>query len=227
MWVVDDEDARIYAYAMDGGARQQDLEFDSGTLRDAGNASPKGLWSDGATMWVTDNEDDRLYAYGMTEGYQPPQSDAGGSAANSAPEFPSSETGTRSVEENTASGQDIGAPVSASDADGDSLTYTLSGTDAGSFTLDASTGRLKTSAALDYETKTTYSVTVSVRDSKDSGGNPDTSVDGQHRRHHPRHRRGRAAGCAWRPHGKGRQLLQAERELDGPSQYGQARHRQL
>ena len=62
MWVVDDEDARIYAYAMDGGARQQDLEFESRTLRDAGNGSPKGLWSDGATMWVTDNEDDRLYA---------------------------------------------------------------------------------------------------------------------------------------------------------------------
>ena len=58
--------------------------------------------------------------------------------------------------------------MSATDADGDSLTYTLSGTDAGSFAIDSGTGQIKTSTALDYETKTKYSVVVSVRDNRDS-----------------------------------------------------------
>ena len=43
---------------------------------------------------------------------------------------------------------DIGSPVEATDADGDDLTYSLDGTDAASFGIDAGTGQLKTSAPL-------------------------------------------------------------------------------
>ena len=50
--------------------------------------------------------------------------------------FPSTETGSRSVNENTPAGRDIGDPVEADDDDGDSRTYSLSGTDAASFTID-------------------------------------------------------------------------------------------
>ena len=72
--------------------------------------------------------------------------------ANNAPEFPTTEDGTRSVAENTAAGQNIGAPVAATDDDaGDTLTYTLRGTDMASFEIDAATGQLMTKAALDYE----------------------------------------------------------------------------
>ena len=46
---------------------------------------------------------------------------------NTAPEFPTSETGARSVSENAAAGADIGAPVAAEDTAGDTLTYTLGG----------------------------------------------------------------------------------------------------
>ena len=46
-----------------------------------------------------------------------------------APEFPSTETGERSVAENTAVGVTISPPVRATDADNDRLTYSLSGTD--------------------------------------------------------------------------------------------------
>ena len=82
--------------------------------------------------------------------------------ANTAPTF--AEGGDRSVSENTPSGQAIGTPVSATDADGDALTYTLSGEDASSFALDADSGQLQTLAALDYEARTTYAVTVEVSD---------------------------------------------------------------
>ena len=85
-------------------------------------------------------------------------------AANVAPVFPATEDGARSVAENTAAGDDIGKPVAATDANGDSLTYRLSGTNAASFDIVESSGQLQTKAALDYETKNTYSVTVTARD---------------------------------------------------------------
>ena len=72
--------------------------------------------------------------------------------------------------ENTAAGEDIGNPVAASDANGDTLTYALVGTDAASFDIDSATGQLMTLAALDYETKATYSVTVTATD-------PDSASD--------------------------------------------------
>ena len=82
---------------------------------------------------------------------------------NRAPAFASDST-TRSVAENTGSGVDIGTAVAATDADGDELTYTLGGTNAASFSIVSTSGQLKTKSALDYETKFSYSVTVSVSD---------------------------------------------------------------
>ena len=76
-------------------------------------------------------------------------------------------TATRSVAENTAAATNIGAPVTATDADtdsGDTLTYSLSGRDAASFAIIASSGQLQTKTALDYETKSRYSVTVTATD---------------------------------------------------------------
>ena len=92
--------------------------------------------------------------------------------ANVAPEFASAMT-SRTVAENMAAGEDIGNPVAANDANGDTLAYTLGGTDAASFDIDPATGQLMTLAALDYETKRTYSVTVTA---SDSGGLSD-SID--------------------------------------------------
>ena len=75
--------------------------------------------------------------------------------ANQEPQFPSSETGSRSVAENTSAGVDIGAPVAATDADNDSLTYFWGGDDASAFSVVESSGQLRTNADLDYETKST------------------------------------------------------------------------
>ena len=83
---------------------------------------------------------------------------------NVAPEFAASEDGARSVPENTVAGADIGNPVAASDANGDALTYALSGTDAAAFDIISATGQLQTKAALDYETKDSYTVTVTATD---------------------------------------------------------------
>ena len=101
---------------------------------------------------------------------------------NETPTFNDGLTATRSIPENTHP-EDIGAPVAATDPDNEktpntqTLTYTLGGTDAASFDIDTSSGQLRTKDALDHDTKATYTVAVSVRDSKDDSGNDDMADD--------------------------------------------------
>ena len=61
------------------------------------------------------------------------------SPGNSAPTFTEGASTTRTIAENTAAGVNIGTPVAATDADNDTLTYTLAGTDATSFAIDSTT----------------------------------------------------------------------------------------
>ena len=96
---------------------------------------------------------------------------------NRSPVFPSTETGQRTVPENTRAGRNIGEPVAAVDPEQNSLTYTLTGTDAAAFTVVASTGQLRTSEALDFEAKPSYSITVEVHDGRDGAGNTSTTID--------------------------------------------------
>ena len=86
------------------------------------------------------------------------------SIPNTAPSFANA-TATRTVPENTGADTNIGDPLpAATDSDGDTLDYTLEGTDAASFNFDAAARRLKTRAALNYETKSSYSVTMKADD---------------------------------------------------------------
>ena len=97
-------------------------------------------------------------------------------AANRVPGFTFVSPVIRSVDESTSSGQNIGDPVSATDPDGDSLTYSLSGPDADSFTIISSSGQIQTKADVtyNYAMKRVYSVTVEVDDGQ--GGTADIAV---------------------------------------------------
>ena len=72
---------------------------------------------------------------------------------NRAPTFDDIQSPTFYVDENTAAGQDVGSPVSATDPESDTLTYSLQGQDAASFDIDSSSGLIETKAALDHEAK--------------------------------------------------------------------------
>ena len=87
---------------------------------------------------------------------------------NNAPVF-SPTTATREVAENSAAGTNVGAVIpEATDADsGDTLTYSMEGTDAASFAFDASTRQITTITGVTYNyeaTKNSYSVTVRASD---------------------------------------------------------------
>ena len=83
---------------------------------------------------------------------------------NNPPVFAEGASTTRTIAENTATGTNVGSAVSATDADNDTLTYTLSGTDAAAFSIVSTTGQLRTQAALDYETKSIYTVVITASD---------------------------------------------------------------
>ena len=86
----------------------------------------------------------------------PPSGNGGGGGG---PVFSEGPSATRSIPENTAGGEDIGDPITASGA---ALEYSLSGDDAAAFDIVADTGQLQTKSALDYETKNAYAVTVTA-----------------------------------------------------------------
>ena len=95
-------------------------------------------------------------------------------AANTAPAFGEGASTDREVAENTGPGTDIGGAVSATDAEDDTLEYSLEGTDAASFDVDPGTGPLRTRTGVDYNheaAKNSYSVTVKADD-----GNGDTAT---------------------------------------------------
>ena len=83
-------------------------------------------------------------------------------AVNDAPAFPESMP-ARSVSESAEAGDNVGAPVTATDVDeNDTLTYSLYGVDASSFEID-SKGQI-TVATFDIAAQETYTVTVDADD---------------------------------------------------------------
>ena len=95
--------------------------------------------------------------------------------ANEPPSFDPTDN-MRSVAENTEPGQAIGDPVTATDPEGDTLTYSLEGTDADAFDIDSTSGQLLTRAALDHEAQSSYSVTVVAQDSEGASASIEVTI---------------------------------------------------
>ncbi len=104
--------------------------------------------------------------------------DVNETAVNNPPIFGDSNGTSRSIEENTSAGEAVGSPITATDPDsGDTLTYSISGTDATSFDIDSNTGQLKTKATLDYDMKNEYTVVVSVSDGNGSSASITVTIN--------------------------------------------------
>ena len=118
-------------------------------------------WSDSGLSWSVD--DTVTLRLRRTAGADMP--------TNNAPVFAAT-TETRTVPENSTAGTNVGDPVTATDDDsGDTLEYSLEGTDATSFAVDSASGQITTIANVDYNheaTKNSYSVTVKASDGTDS-----------------------------------------------------------
>ena len=134
-----------------------------------------------ATAMYTDGQgmDDAMRvstnAVEMDQANRPPRFRAGGvdsSADTDADTGDTAMSAKRSIDENmtpdTSNPADnpanVGMPVVADDPNGDNLTYTLSGNDAGSFDIDPVTGQISANMKLDKEDKSSHMVTVTATD---------------------------------------------------------------
>ena len=99
---------------------------------------------------------------------------------NTAPNFPTSETGQRMVDENTAPDMSVGNAVLAEDVDPEDtatqLTYSLGGVDAGTFGINQTTGQLTTKARLDFEMKASHTVIVTATDPSGASGTTTVTI---------------------------------------------------
>ena len=155
LWVADWGDSKVYAYTMGHDVdRDPDKEFTT-------SERPWGLWSDGTVMWISHNTGGSRYL-------EPRRMED----AVTDPTFVFNQT-VKFLDENPSGVVDVELPVRAVDADHDTLTYTLSGTDADSFDLDPSTGQLRTKADVvyNYEVKSLYRLIVTAAE---SGGASDS-----------------------------------------------------
>ena len=91
------------------------------------------------------------------------------------PEF-SSDSITLSIAENAGVGDDVGK-VAADDDDNDTQYYSMSGTGASDFSLGQYNGTIDVAKGLDYETTSSYTLTLSVKDKKASDDTADDVVD--------------------------------------------------
>ena len=176
------------------------IDGDMLTFTPVAGASGTGYAS--FTFKVNDGTVDSASAYTMTiDATAAP-------VTNNAPVFSSSNV-SRSIAENTAAGQNVGAAVTATDADaGDTLAYTLGGADAASFDFVGTSGqiRTKTNVSYDFEAKSSYAVTVRPRTAPPppSPASPSASptwTSRPARRRRPRSRRCPAAAPACRSPG--------------------------
>ena len=203
MWVSDSGDDRLYAYDLSARARREDREFDLAL----GNSDAAGIWSDGQTLWVMDASDRLAYAYDLHTGGRRinsefrtvPDNDHISSLtghghrfwvsdthdnllyaygkANAPPAF--SEYAVRfDVHHNLTGGRSIGTVPPATDPDGDPLTYSAHGADAGLFDFNPQTNLISFAGdTADFAAGKRFYLTLSVSDGKNAMYRPDASLD--------------------------------------------------
>lgn len=171
--VLGQEDARIVNISRTGVISSSlNITADPGDTVSSSNMQHEGITMDRAGNIYIVNENGggdinwpQLWVYSPT------------SAQNVAPSAVALNNAVNSIEENssTASPVKVGDIVVSDDGLGTNV-LSLSGADAASLEIGGSALYLKAGVTLDYETKTSYSVTVSVDDSS-VGNTPDASVN--------------------------------------------------
>ena len=144
-----------------------EAEFESGELTDAITltAADNAVHNDArvVTVALAPSPDASLYTLGAPSSATVVVTDND----NVAPVFSDGASATRSVAENTAAGENVGAALTATDTDaGDTLAYTLEGADAASFDIVSTSGQIRTRPGVtyDHEARSSYSVTVKADD---------------------------------------------------------------
>ncbi|MDP7358102.1 MAG: cadherin domain-containing protein, partial [Pseudomonadales bacterium] len=143
------------------------ISYDPDDVEDEDNikvsfySSSKGAWEEAKSVTV-DKEANKIFAsvdHFSSWSVTSPQSET--VATNSTPSISAS---TYTVAETASVGDTVGTKT-GTDADGDTLAYTITaGNDSGLFAINSSSGKITVKAALDHETDDSHSLTVQVTD---------------------------------------------------------------
>ncbi len=117
-----------------------------------------------------------------------PPSSGGGGGFGPAPEAPGFADGfrtARDVAQNARPGDAVGDPVAATHPNDLEITYSLSGADAASFTVDAETGQIRVKEGVALEAGRTYTVNLTATDSAGFGAIIIVTVEVAEATHHP------------------------------------------
>ena len=149
-WSLGGDDAGVFDISADG-----ELSFSSSPDYDAPADADED--NDYEVTVMAAGDDDMSATYDVTVTV---------TGVNEAPMF-AEDPAMREVAENSAAGENVGDPVTATDPEDDTLTYALGGDDAASFAIDPATGQISVGEGteLDFESEmTTYTVTVTATD---------------------------------------------------------------
>ena len=102
-----------------------------------------------------------------------------------APGFADGFRTSRGVAQNVRPGDAVGDPVAATHPDDLEITYSLSGTDAASFTVDAETGQIWVEDGVQLEPGRTYTVNLTATDSAGFGAIIIVTIEVVEATHHP------------------------------------------
>ncbi len=94
-------------------------------------------------------------------------------AVNNAPAF-DADTASRSVDENQAAGTNVGDPVTATDDEGETVSYSIG--ESMYFAIDSASGQITTTAMLDYEMMASHTLTVTATDEEDATDTIDVTI---------------------------------------------------
>ena len=178
IWVADDADNKIYAYALSGGTRQDgtgsttNLEFDL----HAANSNARGLWSDGATMWVV-NDASGASAQGKVFSYRFPKP-----SLSIADAFATAGSGiTFTITLSEASTQEVtvdyATSVESTDTATEDTDYTAA-SDTLTFAADETTKTITVQTASDSEAESAKTFTVTLSNASSNATISDAAATG-------------------------------------------------
>ena len=162
--------------------------YDTGTAPNAATATLNAGISGATSSTYTPNSDDETMLLIAQVTYDGGAARSAATNAvqsnpgNLAPKFKDGTSTSRSIAENAApdeaeiTADDVGSPITVTDANGDTLTYTLGGADASSFKVSR-TGdgqpqlEVKAGTKLDHEAKASYTVTLTANDGSGASNN--------------------------------------------------------
>lgn len=149
----DEDDTHTFTLSDDAGGRFS-IDGDTGVLRVAGAVDHEANEAPVVTIQVTDSG-------GLTQSFARTVTVAD---VNEAPIDLA--LSAANISEHAAIGQSIGVASATDQDDGDSVTYTLTDSAGGRFTIDEATGILRVAASLDHEAAASHGVTVRATDTE-------------------------------------------------------------